>query len=106
MSSSANIQGAAICRLTTIRIRTDATTIPASHAGTEDRLRPRDMSMLGVVKAGCELFVGFDTESSAQVFVRLHVEPHREQRELAARDQEQCDEDDRRGRDVVPADAL
>ena len=38
----------------------------------------------------------------AQVFVRLHVEPHREERELAARDQQQRDEDDRRRRDLVP----
>src|SRR3954464_9472765 len=41
---------------------------------------------------------------SAQVLVRLHVEPHREERELRARDEEQRDEDDRRRRDAVPAD--
>src|SRR5579884_3385418 len=33
---------------------------------------------------------------SAQVLVRLHVEPHREERELRPRDQEQGDEHDRR----------
>src|SRR5512134_664403 len=37
-----------------------------------------------------------------QILVRLHVEPHREERELAARDQEQRDQDDRRRRDLVP----
>ncbi len=39
-----------------------------------------------------------------QVLVRLHVEPHGEQRELGARDQEQRDEDDRRRRDRVARD--
>src|ERR1700751_502855 len=39
-----------------------------------------------------------------QVFVRLHVEPHGEQRELAAGDQEQRHEDDRCRRDRVPED--
>src|SRR5207245_1369191 len=40
---------------------------------------------------------------SAEVLVRLHVEPHREERELRARDQEQGDEHDRCRRDVVAA---
>ena len=40
-------------------------------------------------------------EASAELLVRLLVEPHPEQRELRARDQEQRHEDDRRGRDLV-----
>src|SRR3712207_8185512 len=39
------------------------------------------------------------------LFRSLHVEPHGEQRELRARDQEQRDQDDRRGRDLVAAEA-
>ena len=37
-----------------------------------------------------------EARSLAQVLVRLHVEPHREQRELAARDEQQRDQHDRR----------
>ena len=40
----------------------------------------------------------------AQVLVRLHVEPHGEEEKLEARDHEEGDEDDRRGRDRVPRD--
>src|SRR5262245_2300366 len=39
----------------------------------------------------------------AKVLVRLHVEPHREECELAARDEEQRDQHDRRRRDRVAA---
>src|SRR5688572_16676299 len=39
---------------------------------------------------------------SAELLVRLLVEPHGEERELRAGDEEERDEDDRRGRDVVP----
>src|SRR5579862_3022102 len=42
--------------------------------------------------------------ASPQVLVRLHVEPHREQRELRAEDQEQGDEHHRRGGDLVAHD--
>src|SRR4029453_2366342 len=42
---------------------------------------------------------------SAQVFVRLHVEPHGKQEELEPGDDEQCDEDDGGARDLVPRDA-
>src|SRR3954468_11491660 len=41
-----------------------------------------------------------------QVFVRLHVEPHGEQRELEPRDHEQSDEDDRRDWDRVARDPV
>ena len=44
------------------------------------------------------LAVGAAPPAAAEVAVRLHVEPHREQRELQAEDQQQRDEDDRRRR--------
>src|SRR6187200_736466 len=40
--------------------------------------------------------------ASAQLLVRLLVEPHVEQRELRPRDEQERDEDDRRGGDLVP----
>src|SRR5262249_49999339 len=42
---------------------------------------------------------------SAQLLVRLHVEPHREERELDAEDQQQRDQHGGRGRDHVAEDA-
>src|ERR1051325_886995 len=50
------------------------------------------------------LAVCASTTAAAQVLVRLHVEPHREQRELRAEDQKQRDEHDRRRGDVVSED--
>src|SRR5437764_1064101 len=41
---------------------------------------------------------------SAQVLVRLHVEPHCKQGELRSEDQQECDEDDRSDRDRVAHD--
>src|SRR5215213_8437155 len=46
-----------------------------------------------------------DLFPSAQVLVRLHVEPHGEEQELEPRDDEEGDEDDRGARDRVPRDA-
>src|SRR5215217_7992116 len=59
----------------------------------------------GTCKAGSATRIDPDPgRSSAQILVRLHVEPHREERELRARDQEQGDQDDCRRRDVVAED--
>src|SRR6185503_15942117 len=44
-------------------------------------------------------------ERLAQILVRLHVEPHGEEQELEAGDDEQGDEDDGRTRDRVARDA-
>src|SRR6478736_7475540 len=46
--------------------------------------------------------IGASAAAAAEVLVRLHVEPHREECELGARDQQQRDEDHGRGRDAVP----
>src|SRR5262249_60019114 len=43
-------------------------------------------------------------KASAEVLVRLHVEPHREERHLQAGDEKHGDEDDRGRRDRVPRD--
>jgi len=46
--------------------------------------------------------VGAPATAPAEVLVGLHVEPHGEERELGARDQQQRDEDHGRGRNAVP----
>src|SRR5437762_2862636 len=54
--------------------------------------------------AGARVRTAANSLALAEVLVRLHVEPHREERELGAEDQEQRDEHDRRGGDVVALD--
>src|SRR6266496_3963200 len=48
--------------------------------------------------------IGPSAPTSSEVLVRLHVEPHGEERELRAGDQQERDEDDRGRRDAVPED--
>src|SRR6266540_7334142 len=58
-----------------------------------------------MMKAGLLAASSSSTSSAlSQILVRLHVEPHRKQRELGPEDQQQRDEDDRPDRDGVPHD--
>jgi MFS family permease len=59
-----------------------------------------------VLVAGVIVLVGTPSPAAAEVLVRLHVEPHREERELRAEDQEQRHEHDGRGCDRVAERAL
>src|SRR5690242_655413 len=62
--------------------------------------------VLGALEKSSDSLRIFFKGWSAEVLVRLHVEPHRKQRELAARDEQERDEHDRCRRDVMAADPL
>src|SRR5689334_6657280 len=81
------------------RLSTQITRCPRSSRYSQ-RCEPRKpappvTSVVGTGPMLAELF---------EVFVRFHVEPHREQRELESRDDEQCHEHDGRDRNRVARD--
>src|SRR5690349_10719077 len=99
------------------RLSTQMTRCPSARRRSQ-RCEPRNPAppvttdvgirtiVLGGPKESFDSLRIFFKTGSAEVLVRLHVEPHREERELTPRDEEQRDEHDRRGGDVVAAEAL
>src|SRR4051812_50094665 len=73
-----------------------ARTTPAITSAASKR-SSRSMTTQIPVAAISNRLVRAPSAAAPEVLVRLHVEPHREERELRAEDQEQRDEHDRRG---------